>query len=130
VLARPATATTGHLEVRIDGRITPDAVAGFAEPVRAAVATGRPFTVLFDRSSIAGPTAEGRVALDAFFERWSEVAPLVAAWADVYDERRAASLLRAYAEREARGEGSGTPYPHRICRSVDEAGAWLTQHRG
>lgn len=123
-----STLAVETLEVVIVGRVTPDAVEALGRPLLAAVAAERRVTVLLDRSRIAGPTAAGRQALVTLYEHWDQIARLVLAWADVYDDRRASSLLRANAERAARGEAAGTPYPHRICRSTAEARTWLEGH--
>lgn len=115
-----------HVDLRIAGRITPASLGGFRAPLEAAVDAGRPFTVLYDRREVGAPTAEGRAALYAFYERWDEVAALVVAWADVWDPRRERSLRRAaQARAEAGRERPRPPYPHAAFACVDEARSWL-----
>ncbi len=108
--------------VGIAGRATGAAVGALRSVLEEALDRGERFTVLFDRSRLTAATADGRAEL----ERWSqELTPRLGhgclAWADLYDERRAASLARAAA---TQGE-SALPYPHRTFGDVAEARRWL-----
>ncbi|SNS09333.1 hypothetical protein SAMN04488107_1323 [Geodermatophilus saharensis] len=72
-------------------------------------------------SGLRVPTAEGRAAL----ERWAAEdlparVPAIAAWADVFDERRYRSLTRA-GEVDDHGPG----YPQRTFADHDAALAWV-----
>jgi len=112
----------GMLRVAIDGRVTAEAVGGLRAALEDALAAGRPFAVLFDRRAMTGPTPEGRAAL----LRWSaellpRLHPACAAWADVLDERRAASVERA----DGGGARPDHGYPRRTFSSTAEAERWL-----
>ncbi len=113
------------LEVRIDGRITPASVLDYTGPLLACLDAGAPVQVLFDRRTTSAPTPAGRAALNAFYADWPRIAPLVVAWADVYDVRRAQSLLRARQARAERGELRATGYPYRLFDDPAAARSWL-----
>lgn len=113
------------VELRIDGRPTAATVAGFADPLRACVLAGQPFLALFDRRTLGAPTKEGRAALGAVYGGWDRIASLVVAWADVYDTRRAHSIVRARAAREGAARRAGPPYPYALFDELDAARAWL-----
>lgn len=120
------------VEVALAGRLDADAMGALARALRERVATGRPFGVVLDRHLLSAPTAAGREAL----ARWGvEDLPAVvgpcAAWADVFDERRAASLARAAAARaEHPGETGqdGRPgYPQQTFTDAAAARAWVAR---
>ncbi|MET7952158.1 hypothetical protein [Micromonospora sp. NPDC005324] len=123
------------VRIAIAGRITPEAVNRFADSLDHAVSGGTAFAVLFDRRTMSAPTREGRAAL----HRWGHhglprlVGPCVA-WADLYDERRAASIARAAATRAAATPRDGEPdeppppYPQRIFTDPGDALGWLHHH--
>ena len=113
------------VEVRIDGRITPASVLDYTGPLLGCLDAGEPVRVLFDRRTISAPTPAGRAALNAFYLDWPRLAPLVVAWADVYDVRRAQSLLRARQARAERGALRAMDYPYRLFDDLGEARAWL-----
>lgn len=114
------------VELRIVGRITPTSVREFTDPLRDCLARERPFRALFDRRAVSAPTDDGRAALTELYADWARLAPLVVAWADVYDPRRAASLARARQARAERGdERPGPAYPHRVFDDLADARAWL-----
>ena len=120
--------TDDVVEVAIDGRLDAGAMDALAAAVRERVATGRPFGVVLDRRLLSAPTAAGREAL----ARWgAEDLPSVvgpcAAWADVFDERRAASLARAARERGADHRGPG--HPHRTFTDAAAARDWVARAR-
>lgn len=111
------------VRLSITGRATGDAVEGIRAQVEAALARGEPFAVRFDRSRMTALTPDGRQAL----ERWEvELTPRLPAWcrawADVYDERRAASLLRA---EQRRPSAERSPYPQGVFADPAEADRWL-----
>jgi hypothetical protein len=108
------------LTVAIVGRVTKPVVDDFADVLRDAVDDGKPYVVLFDRSSMTAPTADGRTALATWEDDlMPAVARTVTGWADVYDARRAATL-------HAQGHDStDSAYPHRIFDDVDRARSWL-----
>lgn len=87
--------------------------------------------VLLDRTAMTAPTEDGRAAVEELFGRWDEVAPFVAGWADVYDERRARSLARAAGSENGAHDhgdddhGHDLPYPHAFFSGLEEARAWL-----
>ncbi len=112
----------GLVELAVVGRATGEAVEGIRAPLEGALAQARPFAVLFDRSRMTALTPDGRDALS----RWeAELTPRLAswcvAWADVYDERRGASLLRA----RERAEPGASPYPQDLFVDRAAALAWL-----
>ncbi len=116
------TVLAGLVEVAVVGRATGDAVEGIRAPLEDALARARPFAVLFDRSRMTALTPDGRAALS----RWeAELTPRLAswcvAWADVYDERRGASLLRA----RERFAPTASPYPQDLFVDRAAALAWL-----
>ena len=124
--SRTQVAAGPVVRLAIQGRATGAAVDGIRAQVEAALAHERPFAVLFDRSRMTALTPDGREAL----QRWDdELTPRLPAWcrawADVYDERRAASLRRAE-ERSPRP--SGRPYPQRTFADSGEAERWLAAH--
>jgi hypothetical protein len=113
------------LHVTVTGRATGPVVESFADTLRAAAAEPGPLLVLFDRRAMTAPTEEGRSAL----ERWpAEVLPVLAGrctgWADVFDERRAASLARAGTRHEP------GPYPQRTFSDPAAARDWLLSTAG
>ncbi len=84
-------------------------------------AGGRRFGVVLDRRQLGAPTSEGRAAL----QRWAAEelpahVPAIAAWADVFDERRYRSLTR-----DGEDEGHGPGYPQRTFDDHDAAVAWV-----
>ncbi len=108
------------LRVALVGRLTADDIGLVAGSLAAAGARRR-FGVVLDRRLLGAPTAEGRTAL----ERWAAEelpahVPAIAAWADVFDERRYRSLTR-HGEEEGRGPG----YPQRTFGDHDAAVAWV-----
>ncbi len=112
----------------VDGRATGAAIEAMRSLLEDALARGRPFSVLFDRSRMTALTPDGREAL----ERWdAELTPRLGAgclaWADLYDERRGASLLRA---RDGRDDDAVHPYPQAIFVDPAEARAWLARAAG
>ncbi len=111
------------LHAAITGRATGPAIDAFADALHTAVDTAGPFAVLFDRRAMTAPTADGRAALD----RWAAtLAPRLtgrcAAWADLFDPRRAASLARA-----ATSHRPG-PYPQRTFTDPAAARTWIDTH--
>lgn len=108
------------LLVVVTGRATGAVVDAFADTLRTAATEDRPLLVLFDRRAMTAPTEEGRAAL----ARWpAEVLPVLAGrctgWADLFDERRAASLARAGTNHEP------GPYPQRTFTDPAAARTWL-----
>jgi hypothetical protein len=108
------------LEARIDGRVTAEAVASLARSVQDLLDGDGPFAVVLDRRSMTAPTADGRRAL----QEWAaaslpRLAGRCAAWADVLDERRVASLARA-----GSADRAHLPYPQRTFSDPDEARGW------
>lgn len=108
------------LEARIDGRVTAEDVAGLARSVQDLLDGDGQFAVVFDRRTMTAPTPDGRRAL----QEWASatlprLAGRCAAWADVLDQRRVASLARTgSADREH------LPYPQRTFTDIDEARGW------
>ncbi|MGY1695420.1 MULTISPECIES: hypothetical protein [unclassified Geodermatophilus] len=121
-MPEPVTSTArwddGVLHVALVGRLT----AADVELVATAVGSaGDRFGVVLDRRRLGAPTAEGRAAL----ERWAAEdlparVPAIAAWADVFDERRYRSLTR---DGEAAGHGPG--YPQRTFADPEAALTWV-----
>ncbi|MGL5819275.1 MAG: hypothetical protein ACRCYR_17055 [Phycicoccus sp.] len=110
------------LTVAIVGRVTKPAVDEFARHLREAITAGEPYVVVFDRSAMTAPTADGRTALEAWEdELMPEVARTVTGWADVYDSRRA----RALQESDRGGADAG--YPHRIFDDPAAARSWCRE---
>lgn len=119
------------LDVKIEGRVTPEAIGMFRDAVVEALGTDGPFAICFDRSTMTATTKEGRAAL----LRWAaEGLPLLAGrcvgWADVYDARRAASLANAAAARgsgpESEDDDHPAPaYPQQTFGDLAEARSWL-----
>jgi hypothetical protein len=113
------------LEIKIDGRVTAEAIEGFRHALADALGEGGPFAVCFDRSSMTAVTKDGRAAL----ERWAaEYLPQLAGrchgWADVYDQRRAASLTNA-AVRNGHRSAAEPAYPQQVFADADVARDWL-----
>ena len=119
------------LDVKIEGRVTPEAIGMFREALIEALGTGGAFTVCFDRSSMTGTTREGRAALQQWAEEYlPQLAGRCLGWADVYDARRAASLANAAAVRgsapAAADEDHPAPaYPQETFGDLAEARRWL-----
>ena len=114
------------LEVSVEGRLTPESLAPLADRIDGALRAGGTFAVLFDRRPMTAPTPAGRAAL----ERWAAgTMPLLrdrcAAWADVLDERRAASIARARGGDED-AEDAARGYPQRTFADEAAARAWVT----
>ncbi|MGL5861422.1 MAG: hypothetical protein ACRCY9_09230 [Phycicoccus sp.] len=110
------------MTVAIVGRVTRSAVDEFARHLRDAVAEGRPYVVVFDRSAMTAPTADGRTALEAWEdELMPAVARTVVGWADVYDARRATAL------QASDHGGADAGYPHRIFDDLTAARAWCRE---
>jgi hypothetical protein len=116
--------------VTVEGRVTREAMEVFGAALTHALATERPFAVLFDRRAMTATTKEGRVAV----EQWAaEFLPRLAgpcrAWADLFDVRRAASLARASARRAEDDQDSppdtGAGYPQRTFDDASAARTWL-----
>ncbi|MPR00233.1 hypothetical protein GB931_20395 [Modestobacter sp. I12A-02628] len=108
------------LRVALVGRLAAADIALIADAL--AVADGR-FAVVLDRRLLGAPTAEGRAALESWAAgQLAELVPRIAAWADVYDERRYRSLTR-----DAPATGHGPGYPQRTFVDVDAAGAWVRE---
>jgi hypothetical protein len=106
----------------ITGRVTGEAVAGLRAALEEALGSGRPFGVVLDRRAMSAPTPEGRAALATWGEALlPRLAGACAAWADVYDERRAASLARA-------GDRGSPGYPRRTFACPTEAESWVHAH--
>lgn len=130
-MASTVTVRDNVVQVALRGRLDAAAMGVLADALRGRVATGRAFGVVLDRRLLSAPTTDGREAL----ARWgAEELPAVvgpcAAWADVFDERRAASLARAAQVRAARpGDGApaGPGYPHRVFTATTAARAWVAQ---
>ena len=116
---------TELLELAVTGRVTADAVRGMAAQVWSRIERGERFLVLFDRSAMTAPTAEGRAAVEALFAQWDRIAPHVVGWADVFDERRAQSLAGAQVDDEDDEHGDDLPYPHQLFGDADDARRWL-----
>ncbi|MGY1668078.1 hypothetical protein [Geodermatophilus sp. SYSU D00696] len=106
------------LHLALVGRLTAADVDLVAGALRSA---GGRVGVVLDRRRLGAPTAEGRAAL----ERWAAEelpahVPAIAAWADVFDERRYRSLTR-----DGQDEGHGPGYPQRTFADHDAALAWV-----
>jgi hypothetical protein len=108
------------LDARIVGRVTPEALAELAGPLDALLDGDGSCAVVLDRRAMTAPTPAGRAAL----EEWAATttprpAGRCVAWADVLDERRAASTDRVGSghDREA------APYPQRTFTDPAEARA-------
>lgn len=112
------------VELAVSGRITAEAVEQMAGQVWPRIERGERFLVLFDRSEMTAPTAEGRAAVEELYGRWDRIAPHVIGWADVYDARRASSLAGAEPE-EDDDHGDALPYPHELFSDVEAARSWL-----
>lgn len=113
------------VRVAVQGRLDGEDVDTLAQALRERLDTGRDFGVVFDRRELGAPTKAGREAL----ERWGSadleaMGKPCAGWADVYDERRAASLTRAAENREGHEKPA---YPYRMFTDVAEAHAWASQ---
>lgn len=125
-MASTVTVQDGVVQVALHGRLDAEEMDALAGALRDQVATGRDFGVVLDRRRLTAPTAAGREAL----ARWgTEDLPAVvtpcAAWGDVFDERRAASLARAAQARDGSDEGPG--YPHRVFTDAAAARDWVAQ---
>src|SRR3712207_8942244 len=82
---------------------------------------GPRFGVVLDRRRLGAPTAEGRTALEGWAaDELPAHVPAIAAWADVFDERRYLSLTRNGEE-----EGHGPGYPQHTFADCDAAVAWV-----
>lgn len=112
------------VEMRVDGRLTQASSAAYRAALLAAADAGEPFLALLDRRTMRGPTPDGRRATAELAARWGQIAPLVLAWADVYDEARAASLRRGLRTDRAR-----PPYPYAVFTDLSTARAWLRGHQ-
>ncbi len=114
----------GHvLYAAVTGRATGPAIDTFADALRVGLDAPGHFGVLFDRRAMTAPTADGRDALT----RWGEdltprLAGRCAAWADLFDERRAASLDRAGTDHRP------GPYPQRTFTNPADARDWIDTH--
>lgn len=110
---------TRIVELSITGRITAAAIVGVAARCAPALESEARFAILFDRTAMTAFTDDGRAAL----EQWwgtveAEVDARCAGWADLYDERRAASL-------RASAHVSDSAYPHQVFDDRSEAVTWL-----
>ncbi|MGL4177058.1 MAG: hypothetical protein ACRCSN_13365 [Dermatophilaceae bacterium] len=102
--------------------MTKMAVDEFARHLRDAIADDQPYVVVFDRSAMTAPTADGRAALEQWeHELMPEVARTITGWADVYDTRRAETL-----QQSDRG-GADAGYPHRIFDDLAAARSWCRE---
>ncbi len=125
VMPDPAPAS-GRRVVRlaITGRVTRAAMDDFTATLEQALAVPGGFAVVFDRSAMTGLTPDGREALarmDA--DLMPHLDGRCLAWADVYDERRAASLANAE-RRRGSDAPSSHPYPSRVFDDLGEAERW------
>src|SRR3712207_9485202 len=102
------------VELTIEGRVTESAIAGFAAALREALEQHAHFVVVFDRSRMTAPTADGRAAL---IDMAATLMPLLdgrcLAWADVYDPRRYASITNSAPH------DNGRAYPQRTWDDLD-----------
>lgn len=117
--ASSATWDGDLLRVALVGRLTAADIGLVSAALVAA--DGRRFGVVLDRRLLGAPTAGGRAAL----ERWAAEdlpahVPAIAAWADVFDERRYRSLTRA-----GEDEDHGPGYPQRTFADHAAAVAWV-----
>lgn len=113
------------LQVKIDGRVTAEAIETFRTAIQAGLDRPGSFTACFDRSAMTAPTKEGRAALETWAAVYlPQLAGRCAGWADVYDQRRMRSLTRT-AGSDPSEEGEAAPYPQQLFGDVATARAWL-----